>query len=222
MRVLAVSAHPDDETLGAGGTLLKHRARGDDLHWLIATAPAPNAWPDATIRQCANQVADVAAAYAFNTTTCLEQPAAGLEQIPMRDLVDQLIEHVLRIKPDRIYTVGDTDVHSDHSITFTALMLALKPFRVEARVKDIYSYEVLSSTEQAYGWTRQPFVPNTYCDISDHIDAKLSTMSLYTNQLQPDPLPRSEDSIRALARVRGTTIGVQYAEAFRLVRQLLD
>lgn len=38
MKVLVIAPHPDDETLGCGGTLLKLAAQGAELHWMIVTA----------------------------------------------------------------------------------------------------------------------------------------------------------------------------------------
>jgi len=221
MKVLAVSAHPDDETLGAGGTLLKHLADGDEVFWLIATAPDPNDWPSDLVRQCLAQVRDVAAAYGFTDVFELNQPAARLEQIAKRELIERFSSALESIRPDRVYTVGDTDAHSDHTITYETLMSALKPFRREFDVKGIYAYEVLSSTDAAFGWQRHTFAPNAFADITQHLERKLDIMELYENQLQPDPFPRSRESIRALARYRGATVAVQYAEAFHVVRELL-
>jgi LmbE family N-acetylglucosaminyl deacetylase len=37
--VIVVSTHLDDETLGCGGSLLRHKARGADIHWMLVTEP---------------------------------------------------------------------------------------------------------------------------------------------------------------------------------------
>lgn len=221
MRVLAIAAHPDDETLGAGGTLLKHIERGDNVSWLIVTAPDPADWPAETVSQCRAQVETVGASYGFGEVVALDQPAARLEEVPKRELVDLIWQRLRSLRPERVYTVGDTDAHTDHRVAFEAVMLALKPFRREFDVEAIYAYEVLSSTDAALGWRAPTFVPNVYSDIGAYIERKLEIMEMFENQRQPDPLPRSGESIRALARLRGTTVGLEYAEAFHLVRQLL-
>ena len=65
------------------------------------------------------------------------------------------------------------------------------------------------------------FLPTVFCDITDFIEHKLEIMSLYRTETQPYPLPRAHESIRALARFRGAAIGVEYAEALMLVRDLM-
>jgi len=221
MKVLAVAAHPDDETLGAGGTLLKHLSRGDQVFWLILTAPSPDDWPAEMVSRCLSQVQSVADAYGFTETIELGMPAAGMDLVSMRDVVDGISGALRAIKPDRIYTVGDTDAHTDHLVAFEGLMLALKPFRPDYDIESIYSYEVLSSTDAATGWRHKNFVPNVYSDVCEFLERKLEIMNLFENQLQPEPLPRSSSSIRALARYRGATIGIEYAEAFSVVRQII-
>lgn len=221
MKVLAIAPHPDDETLGAGGTLLRHAHAGDELYWLIVTQPDPNEWAKDVVAQCLAQVERVGQAYGFKEVIELGLPAARLDQLPRRETVDAITQAVRAIRPERIYTAGETDAHTDHLVTFEALMIACKTSRIEFGSAAVYAYEVLSSTEAAIGWGRPPFVPNTYCDIGSFMARKLEIMGLYKNQLQPGPLPRSLESIKALARYRGTGVGLAYAEAFRLVRQVL-
>jgi LmbE family N-acetylglucosaminyl deacetylase len=221
MKILVVSAHPDDETLGAGGTLARHIEAGDEVSWLITTAPHPDDWSQETITACDGQVTAVRQAYGFKALYDLRFPAARLEQVPKRPLIDGVMDALAQARPDRIYTVGGTDVHSDHLITFEALMLAAKPFRRDPPIGGIYAYEVLSSTEGAYGWRERPFVPNVYRDITGFLNRKAEIMALYGNQLQDDLQPRSQSAIRALARYRGATIGVESAEAFTAIREIL-
>ena len=220
MRVLTVSAHPDDETLGAGGTLLKHRANGDDLFWIITTAAYEDAWPKEHIAESAKQVEDVNKAYGFQDMFKLDLPSTKLDTLPKRDMVEKLMKIIDVVRPDRVYTVGDTDVHTDHYCTFEAMMLALKPFREAFDVKSIYAYEVASSTEAAFGFRPHTFVPNVYSEITEYLEQKLDLMDMFQNQLQGEFLPRSRNSLRALARYRGSAIGVEYAEAFRLIREV--
>ena len=221
MKVLVVSAHPDDETLGGGGTILRHIEAGDSVSWLIATAPHPDDWSSETIKTCDSQVSAVRQAYGFTGFYDLRFPAAGLDQVPQKQLIDAVINVLEEDRPERIYTVGATDVHSDHLITFEAIMAAAKPFRRSPIVRGIYSYEVLSSTEAAYGWRERSFVPNAYQDITGRLERKIEIMGLYGNQLQDGLQPRSARAIQALAEFRGATIGVEAAEAFTVIRELL-
>ena len=63
-------------------------------------------------------------------------------------------------------------------------------------------------------------IANTYSDISDFLEKKIEIMKIYESELQNSPLPRSIDNIQALARFRGATVSVKYAEAFMLLREI--
>ena len=218
MRVVAVAAHADDETLGVGGTLLKHLAQKDEVIWIIATVALEEGWPAEHIKQSAKQIELVSQAYPFTNVIQLGLPAAGLDTLPKRQITDRFLEILTDVQPDRVYTVGDTDVHTDHHLVFEGLMLALKPFRTQIHTKEIFAYEVPSSTEASFGFRPHTFVPTAYSDVTDFLERKLDIMRLYENQLQSELLPRSLDSLQALARYRGSAVGLKYAEAFRLIR----
>ena len=100
-------------------------------------------------------------------------------------------------------------------------MSAIKSFNSSKHgITRLLSYETLSSTEAAPANASRAFVPNVFSDITRFIERKLEIMSIYETELQPYPLPRSLESIRALARFRGATMGLEYAEAFMLIREL--
>ena len=195
MKVLAIAAHPDDETLGCGGTLLKHKAAGDNIFWLIATEAYSPKWPQEVILEKSNEVSDIAEAYGM--------------------------ENYFKFSPDTVYLVHHRDVHTDHQILFTAAMSVLKPIHMATHgVKRVVSFETLSSTEAAVSGTNSTFSPNIFGDITPYMERKIDILEMYKSESQHDPLPRGPSALRALARVRGATIGVEYAEAFMLVREL--
>jgi LmbE family N-acetylglucosaminyl deacetylase len=100
-------------------------------------------------------------------------------------------------------------------------MSVLKPFHMgNLGVGKIICYETLSSTEAAPCQTNNPFTPNIFSDITPYIDQKIDILGIYQTEVQPDPMPRGPSAVRALARFRGATISVDYAEAFMLVREL--
>ena len=219
MKVLAVAAHPDDETLGVGGTLLKHLAAGDELGWLLVVRGTEEDWGAEFLEKAHRQIDIVKEAYPFSHFWPLSFPAARLDTVPRREIIEAIRKVLEEFSPEIVYTVGDHDIHSDHDITCRALAAAVKPFRTSEGPREIYSYEVLSSTEQAFGVRPDTFVPNTYSDISEFIERKLEIMSLYETEVQESPLPRSLDSIRALASYRGTAANLSYAEALHLIRR---
>ena len=222
MRVLVISAHPDDETLGCGGTLLKHLERGDGIFWAIVTQAYEPRWSAAAVQSKADEIDAVAAAYRFESCHRLGFPAARLDTVSMDELIDRIREVVSEIGPETVYLVHGGDAHSDHRVVFAATMAVLKAFYLDRLgVRRVMSYESLSSTEAAPHNLSQAFIPNIFCDVTPYIDRKIEIMELYQSEIQQDPMPRTASAIRALARYRGATAGMEYAEAFTLVLELM-
>lgn len=218
-KVLFIAVHPDDETLGAGGTILKHKAAGDEIYWLVITAPTqnhPSHFTDAFIKKREQLVDSVAAAYGFDGTIRLNLPTQMLQTVDMKDFVGLVNDVFKQIEPDTIYLMFKNDVHSDHRIAFDAVYSCTKSFR-KPYIKRIYMMEALSETEFAPSFPSSSFLPNVYVDITPYMDRKLEIMSIYESELMAEPFPRSLSSIQALARVRGSRAGVMYAEAFQLL-----
>ena len=221
MRVLAITAHPDDETLGCGGTLLKHKAAGDSLFWLIATEAHSPYWSSETIERKSDEVAGVAEAYAMERCFKFGLPAGQLDTVPIADLMERVRQVIAEISPDTVYLVHSGDVHTDHQAMFTAAMSVLKPFHMGALgVRRVNCYETISSTDAAPSQVNSAFTPNYFVDITPYIDGKIDMLGIYQTEKQSDPMPRGPSAVRALARFRGATIGVEYAEAFMLIREL--
>ena len=218
MNVLAIAAHPDDETLGCGGTLLKHRDAGDRIFWLIATVCHEPRWTAAIIQRKAAEVDRVARAYGAEKVFRLGLPNARLDTVAVDDIMGPIGGVVDEVAPEIVYLLHAGDVHTDHQAVFTASMSVLKPFHMaRLRVRRILSYETLSSTDAAPRWA---FVPNVYSDITPYIERKIEIMGMYETEVQPDPMPRSPSAIRAVARYRGAAVNAGYAEAFTLLREL--
>jgi LmbE family N-acetylglucosaminyl deacetylase len=221
MRILVIAPHPDDETLGCGGSLLKHKANGDSLSWLVATRGHEPQWSAEVLEQKEREISAVAAAYGFDNTFRLNFPAIKLDKIPIEEIIVGIRDAVTDSQPDCVYLNHAGDVHSDHRVLFEATMSVLKPFYSSMHgVTRVLSYEVFSSTDAAPVNPARAFLPNVFTDVTEFLEKKLEIMGLYESELHASPLPRSLDSLRALARVRGATIGVEYAEAFMLVREV--
>lgn len=221
MRVLIIAPHPDDETLGCGGTLLKHRTAGDDLSWLIVTEGHEPLVSAEFLRQRELEIERVAAAYGFERVFKLGFPTVQMDTLQMETVIGRLRGVMDEARPDCVYLNHAGDVHSDHRVIFEAAMSVLKPFYTARHgVRRVLSYETLSSTEAAPPGLSRAFVPNVYSDITPYIERKLEIMQMYPVEVQPYPLPRSAESIRALARFRGATVGAEYAEAFMLLREV--
>ncbi len=218
-KVLVVAVHPDDETLGCGGTILKHKAQGDEIYWLVVTGPIKGDHPAFTDEFIAkrNALVDrVADAYGFNETIKLNLPTQKLHAVDLKDIIVKVADVFKRIQPDTIYMMYNNDVHSDHRVAFDAVYSCTKSFRYPF-INSILMIEALSETEFSLATQATAFVPNVYVDITKYIDKKLEIMKLYDTEIMQEPYPRSLSSIKALARVRGSRAGVMYAEAFQLL-----
>lgn len=218
-KVLCIAVHADDETLGCGGTILKHKAQGDEIHWLLLTGPTENHPCNFTqehIDARAERVQRVAAAYGYDSVEYVALPTQLLHTLDLRDIIQKISNVIKKIQPNIIYTMFANDVHSDHRVAFDAVYSCTKSFRYPF-IEKIYMMETLSETEFALATPARTFLPNVYVDITDYIDRKLEIMEMYPSELMQEPYPRSLSSIKALARIRGSRSGVMYAEAFQLL-----
>lgn len=218
-KVLFVAVHADDETLGCGGTILKHKAQGDEIHWLLMTGPTtdhPSNFTREFIENRRNTVLQVVDAYNFDGFHYLDLPTQLLHALDLRDIIKKVDEVIKKVQPNVIYMMNSTDVHSDHRVAFDAVYACTKSFR-KPFIEQILMLEALSETEFALATQASTFVPNVYVDITPYIDRKLEIMQMYPTEVMPEPFPRSLSSIKALARLRGSRAGVLYAEAFQLL-----
>jgi N-acetylglucosamine malate deacetylase 1 len=221
LKILAIAAHPDDETLGCAGTLLKHRADGDEVAWLIVSKTHEPQWTPEMIARKSNEVDAVAKRLGTTEHRHLDFPAAALETVPLGDIMKAIKGFIDEVRPDVVYLVHGGDVHTDHRVVYDATMSVIKPFHMAGLgIRRVESFEIPSSTDAAAPHTSTAFMPTVFRDISDHLEAKLELFALYASEAQPDPMSRGPSAVRAWARARGATIGVEYAEAFMLLREL--
>lgn len=217
--VLVVAPHPDDETLGCGGTILKHRDQGDTVHWLIVTGMGKHFPPD-RISERVIEIEEVARRYAFSSQHVLNLPAAHLDTVPLGEIVDAIKSVLETVQADTIYLPYRGDAHTDHRIVFDAVIACTKWFRCKS-IKRILAYETLSETEFGINPDANGFRPNVFIDISSYLEKKLDILTCYASELGSFPFPRSAETIRALAALRGATAGCTAAEAFMLLKEIL-
>jgi LmbE family N-acetylglucosaminyl deacetylase len=213
-KILVITPHPMDETLGVGGTILKHGANGDELHWLILTKPEESKWGKDKIEKNTKEVSKIAEMYKFQSFRRLNFVQDSLNEDILKELVELLKGTFELIKPDTIYLPFGCTLDNDYNIAFTASLKAIQSFK--AKIQKILCYEVISYLN----FNSKTFNPNVYTDISEFIDKKLEVMNLYEEEVQGYPLPKSTESVRSLAKVRGASIGTEYAEAFVLIKEI--
>ena len=220
LKVLVIAVHPDDETLGCGGTLLRHRNEGDSIYWCIVTEPSKEAGCSAEHIRARNiEIERVAQMYEFSSVTRLGVSAGRVGEKPLISLVAAFSDVLSSIQPDILYLPFLYDVHSDHRYCFNAVISASKSFR-QPSVQKILMMETQSETEFAVGVAGQAFVPNHFVDITKYLQQKLSIAKIYSTEFSQHPFPRSQQNIESLAVIRGATSGCFHAEAFQLIKEI--
>jgi LmbE family N-acetylglucosaminyl deacetylase len=217
-KIIVVSAHPDDETLGAGGTLLKHKEQGDELYWLIVTNIFENqGFSKDRIESRQEEIQKVSTLFGFRKVFMLDYPTMTITSETLLDMIPKISAVFQEVQPEVIYTLNRSDAHSDHRYLSDAIMACTKSFRYPF-IKKVLMYECISETEFAPAFPEKVFIPNFFVDISEHIEKKLEIMRIFESELGEPPFPRSEENIRALARFRGSSVGCHFAEAFQVVK----
>lgn len=219
--ILVVAPHPDDETLGLGGTIIKNMEKGNRVYWLIVTGMTESAgYTRQQIDQRACDIGKVADYFHFENVLQFNFPAAQLNYGVLGNLINKVGQAVKEIEPEEIFLPYPKDVHSDHYFVFEAMKATSKWFRYPS-VKRILCYETLSETNFCLGAVSgSAFTPNVYEDITPYFDGKMAAMNIYASEMGVHPFPRSEKSITALATLRGAECGCSYAEAFMLLKEI--
>lgn len=221
MIILIIAPHPDDETIGAGGTIARHIARGDEVSWCIVTEGHTPSWSEDTLAKARQQIDAVGAFFGFKNVYRLGFPSVKLNAVPHMDLCNAFQGVIDEIQPDVVYTTSRKDANLDHRIVHDCTLVATRPLPGNT-VRRVLSYEI--------GYTRYfgtpsgaaAFQPNVFVDISEHLEKKLNAMRLYETELRQMPHPRCIDNIRLLAQERGMCVGYAAAECFELVRELVN
>ncbi|WP_035481383.1 PIG-L deacetylase family protein [Gallaecimonas xiamenensis] len=218
--VLVVAPHADDESLGCGGTLLRHRAEGDHIHWLIVTGMSEAyGYSPEQIAARKREIEKVADLYHFSSVTELGLPPAQLDALPLGQLIGAISPVINRIAPQWVYVPYRNDAHSDHQVVFDAVMSATKSFRYPF-IKRLMTYETLSETDFGLKPEDGGFRPNIYVDISQHLDKKLDILDIFSSEMGEFPFPRSRKALSALAALRGVQSNAEAAEAFMLLKEI--
>jgi LmbE family N-acetylglucosaminyl deacetylase len=222
MRILIIAAHPDDEVLGCGGTMAKLSAQNEIYSLILGEGITSR---DESERQkndelkslnenmlAANKILGIRQVFTENL------PDNKFDTVPLLTIIKIIERYIAKIKPEIVYTHHKGDLNIDHRITFDAVLTACRP--IENPVKKILSFEIPSSTEWNSYSMINSFNPTVFEDISLSIDIKLDAMSKYENEIRLNPHPRSIEKIKALAEIRGASAGMNFAEAFMLIREL--
>lgn len=218
MNVLVVSPHPDDETLGAGGTLIKLKKKGHKIYWLnITDLKIEDGWDEQKVDHRIEQIMGVKQFYHFDGFFNLGFSPTKLTSLDENMIIRKIRAVYDEVKPEWLIIPGRYDAHSDHRVVYNCCMACAKSFR-SPYIKRIITMEIASETE--YGFQEEKFEPNLFIDITDELEEKIKAIKIYDTETEKVPFPRSIENIRALAVNRGSSCTCQYAEAFHLVKQI--
>lgn len=217
MNVLVFAPHNDDETIGVGGTIAKLAMAGNKITVCEVTSGPPT--PIAI--KVLEEAKEAHAVLGVAESIFLELPVVDLHLTPTREKNKPFIELVKKVNPDIAFIPHHGDLHTDHAATAESAMVALRPMNAPW-LKAIYAYETLSESEWNVPNGLNAFIPNTWCDITNTMDIKLKAMACYKTQLREFPHPRSLEAIEAQAKVRGSTVCVERAEAFIQIREMFS
>ncbi len=222
--VLVVAAHPDDEVLGCGGTLARFSSEytleiailGEGMSSRYERRAQVEAEKLSALHRNSHQVASKLGARELHL---LGMPDNRFDEIALLDVTKKIERLIDGLQPSVIFTHHPGDLNIDHAIAFRAVLTATRPLS-GCPVRDIYTFEVPSSTEWSFQRLEPVFKPNVFVDITNTIEVKINAMQMYETEKRAFPHPRSPDALRTIARRWGSVTGLEYAEAFELIRSI--
>lgn len=224
MKILIVAAHPDDEILGVGGTIARHIEAGDEVYALILGEGQ-------TSRYEKREGAREGIVEELHKNTLAAADILGIKEVffenfadnrfdreDLLDIVKAVERKIAALQPGIIYTHHRGDLNIDHQITYRAVLTATRPM-ADQPVKEIYTFETVSSTEWNFTYRGEQFAPNVFVKLTEEqFGKKLAAMEKYETELCEYPHPRSLEMLKAVAARWGGVAGGQPVEAFEVVR----
>lgn len=220
--VLIVAAHPDDEVFGCAGTVAKLVKKKWKVHLLFFTdgisARKNKKNLASKILRRKSAALKSSKLLGIKNVKFLSFPDNGLDKVKLIEIIQEIESYMKQFKPEMIFTHSNTDLNIDHEIINRAVITATRP-QPNCYVKKILLFETLSSTEWNFSSKKLNFKPNYFVDIKDTIKIKIKAIKAYKSELRRWPHPRSVNGAKILANYRGQSVGLQFAEAFFLLRE---
>ena len=224
-RVLVISPHADDEAMGCAGLIAKLTEKGCQVHVLYLAVDGFHHYGLDRQTSYKERVAEVEAV--TELLGCTYDIAYGdkdliekLDTLPKRDLVDLFETAINEHRPELLLLPYGEDYDQDHVAAFQTAFAAARPIAEvfgKWLVPHVFTYEMTKIQ-----WASGPLPrPVAFCDITDYLETKQEAIRRHATQLRPSPHIRSPESVEALASIRGKEIGVEYAEAFGVLRTVI-
>ena len=202
-RILVLAPHPDDETIGCGGTLLRHAKQRDDVHVVFLTSgeKGGHGRPEAeTLRVRENEARKATRIHGVSRIEFWHLPDGALR--PTAVAVELLRKKLKHFKPDRIYVTHEQEMHPDHRGAVRLLRRALAGLK--GKSPEVLGYEVWTPIQKL----------DEIVDISPFLEKKLRAIRSYRSQCA---VVGFAEAVRGLNRYRGemhSWPGGDYAEVF--------
>lgn len=224
MNILVVAAHPDDEILGVGGTIAKHVEAGDAVYGLIlgegqtARFDRREEAGNEIVERLHGDTERAAAVLGIRKMYFENFADNRFDSVDLLDIVKAVERRIRELRPAVIYTHHRGDLNVDHRMAYQAVLTATRPMQ-DQPVKEIYTFETVSSTEWNFSYRQEQFAPNVFVRLTAaQFEKKLAAMEEYKTELCAYPHPRSLEMLRASAVRWGGVAGGHYVEAFETVR----
>ena len=218
-RILAIAPHPDDETLGLGGTLAKLASQGHEVNVLVISGHLPPIYKLEDYEKTVNEANQAFKILRVANSKFLEIPATMIGDVPINELNNKINQVVSDVKPHMVFCPYP-DRHIDHRLVFDSVMVATRPVGIGKNIEILAAYETLSETHWNAPHIEPNFTPNWVIDITDHFETKIKALKCYESQISEFPNPRSIEAIEALAKFRGTQAGFGYGEGMHIIRKI--
>jgi LmbE family N-acetylglucosaminyl deacetylase len=214
-KLVVIAPHPDDETLGCGGTIARFAANGTEVAVLVVSGHLPPLYDEAAFETTHREALAAFKLMGVARSEFLKIPATMVHTVPVAELNGK-INGFIRAEAPEMVLLPFPDRHIDHRVIFDACVVACRPVHAAAP-KVVLAYETLSETHWNVPGIEPAFVPEFFVDITDHMATKKAALASYASQVDNAP-SRSVEACTALAKFRGSQNGCGYAEAFKVVR----
>ena len=212
--------HPDDEILGAGGTIALYASLGWEISALVVSGHLPPLYSQEDFEITKKEYQESSKIVGIAKTNFLKLPATKIHEIPISNLNESLSKFVLENDPS-ILLIPFPDRHIDHKLIFESSMVVSRPVGLGKRIRLVAAYETLSETHWNAPYLEPNFVPNINVDISSTLEKKIDALRCYKSQIDETKSPRSVEAVKSLAKFRGSQSGHDFAESFVCIRLAL-
>lgn len=213
--MVVIAPHPDDETLGAGGTIAKFVENGTRVSILIVSGHLPPLYSNEDFKKTSEEAISAFEILGVNNFEFLKIPATTVHELPVATL-NEKIGNFINIQNPDVVLIPFPDRHIDHRTIFEAAVVSCRPVSSRSP-KTILAYETLSETHWNVPGVEPNFIPELFVNIDDTLECKLKALKQYVSQIKNNN-SRSVEACKALAHFRGSQNGCNYAEAYKVIR----